>query len=362
MPVPASVLIPVGDPARELTRRGVLAMLLAAAGFVFFAYVTSHIAAVRDVTPWQDDPYDVVVSFTLFFVPLAAGLMLLRVPLCRRAQPLPASRLSGIQRAGTIVAISIGATLVADWSAVAVGAQRASWTGVTTLAVDALGLLTLVLVGAVVMHARAVMSFRHQGSPEAGPDWLDDAVALFVLTSARIHPRFGAAAAQGSALVIEGRHGVRRHPVATTLGASLLFGLALSLGEIIGGGGSSSAATAIRTFILYGLIGGAGMAAFLTVAGRYLHLLRAEQPRPASRWPIFGTSLTVAAASIPMTVAFRDQISASTTGVLHADNFEELLGLVILIAIVAAVTTLALSAAIRAAARLGVGGKQPRGR
>jgi hypothetical protein len=350
MPVPASGLIPVGDPARELTRRGVLAMLVAAIGFVVFASATSHIAAVRAVTPWQDDPYDAVVSFTLFFVPLAAGLMLLRVPLCRRGQRLPASRISGIQRAGTIVAISIGATLVVDWSAVVVGAQRASWTGATTAAVSGLGLLTLVLIGAVALHSYAVMSFRRQRWPEAGPDWLDDAVTLFVLTCTRIHPRFGAAA-RGSAFLIEGANGVRGHPVVTTVSASILFGLTLSLGEVIGEGGASTAPTAIRVFILFGVIGAAGMAAFLTVAGRYLHLLKVEQPRPAARWPTLGRALTVAAASIPVTVAFRDQISAAAAGALRTDTFEGLLGLVLLVAVVAALTTLALSVVIRAAAR-----------
>ena len=52
--------------------------------FTAFAVVTTQVKTVRAGSPWQDDPYDGVVSFTVFLVPALAFLIAVRVGLSRR--------------------------------------------------------------------------------------------------------------------------------------------------------------------------------------------------------------------------------------------------------------------------------------
>lgn len=82
--------IPAGHPARASARSALLAALAGGVMFTVFAYVTTQMRSVRSGSPWQDDPYDTVVTFTMFFVPFLVLLMTLRLPLCRRGEPLPA--------------------------------------------------------------------------------------------------------------------------------------------------------------------------------------------------------------------------------------------------------------------------------
>lgn len=53
-------------------------------GVVFFAFtwIAKELPVLYASEPWQDDPYDAMVSFAMWCVPLLAGLCGLRVPLC----------------------------------------------------------------------------------------------------------------------------------------------------------------------------------------------------------------------------------------------------------------------------------------
>lgn len=65
----------VGDPRRRLVGRAAFGTLLAAAVFLVFTG-TKQIKAVYFHAPWSDDPYDTVLSFTMFFVPLVRSYSL----------------------------------------------------------------------------------------------------------------------------------------------------------------------------------------------------------------------------------------------------------------------------------------------
>ncbi len=101
--------------------------------FVAFAFAAKEIRVLYVHSPWEDDPYDAVVSFTIFFVPLLIGLCIVRVPLCRRQQPLPISRVVGLLRGSRVVLGAVLLTLIADWIAVAVRANVAAWNSSTAL-------------------------------------------------------------------------------------------------------------------------------------------------------------------------------------------------------------------------------------
>lgn len=60
--------LPVDDPRRPRIRRAVFGTVWAAAIFCVFA-ATKEIKPIYNHAPWLNDPYDTVISFTMFFVP-----------------------------------------------------------------------------------------------------------------------------------------------------------------------------------------------------------------------------------------------------------------------------------------------------
>src|SRR6478672_11187400 len=107
MPAGTPVALPVGDPVRD--------------------------RAARAHSPWQDDPYDALVSFTQLLVPVMVAAGVARAQLCRRSEPLPAARLDGLVRAARLVVLLVGATVGVDVVAVALGTHRQAWTPVTAV-------------------------------------------------------------------------------------------------------------------------------------------------------------------------------------------------------------------------------------
>jgi len=90
--------------------------------------------------PWQDDPYDALVSSDFVALPLLVVIGVLPVQLCRRFEAQPARRLVGLLRVcGVAIDLSL-ATQLAEWVAVALGRHRGTWTWtlVTTRQVPAL--------------------------------------------------------------------------------------------------------------------------------------------------------------------------------------------------------------------------------
>ncbi|MFI5911708.1 hypothetical protein [Dactylosporangium sp. NPDC051541] len=87
-----------------------------AAVFEAMALVVTQDKAVRATSPWQDDPYNVVVSFALFAVPMLALALLVRRPAWRA--PGGADRVRQAARAAGALLAVIGATLATAWAAV----------------------------------------------------------------------------------------------------------------------------------------------------------------------------------------------------------------------------------------------------
>jgi hypothetical protein len=81
-----------GDLRRPAFGRAVIVALLAAQAFEVFAVATKEVPPIYRHVPRADDPYDTFVSLAIFFVPLALLAAAAGLPLCRRAEPLPAAR------------------------------------------------------------------------------------------------------------------------------------------------------------------------------------------------------------------------------------------------------------------------------
>ncbi len=324
--VPALV---IGDPLRAPVGRAVAATLVTAVVFVVFAWTSKEIRALYGHAPWQNDPYDAVVSFTLFFVPLGAALLVIRALLCRRDAPLPVTRVVGVLRASRVVLAAVLVTLAADWLSVLLRADEETWTATTEGLVVALAIVTLVAGPAAFLVHHAGLASRGWRSP-AGPDALADALALGLQWSARLGPVEGPARALVTAVGTHAAPLLRRHPLAAAALGSLAFGAAICVAAVREEGVAP----------VLGLVFGVafcGMFAFLAAAGSYLGLVRAEQPLVGAGRRLADAAV-LAAAAVPVALAFRGSLWWIVGSTEPTADLVELVDLLL----VAAVATFAL--------------------
>jgi hypothetical protein len=229
--------IAVGDPVRRRVRDALLLAGALACAFELFALVTTQVHAVRATSPWQDDPYDAVVSFTMFVVPAVVALALVRVPLCLARFPLPAARLTALVRTARAATVLVTITLVTDWSA------GPAPPGLTA----ALVVLSLLAVVALVSVCRLPVVGL------TGPDWGDDVAELLGMRRETLDP-------------------ARRHRLAVAFVPSLAFGVAITTSHAI-----FEAPVSLAVSAAYAAIGTGGMFALLVPVGAYLRVLSARR-------------------------------------------------------------------------------------
>jgi hypothetical protein len=296
----ASVLA-VGDQRRPSVGRAVLGSLLAAAVFEVFAFGVKQWTALSSHSPWSDDPYDAVTSFAIFFVPLVAGLCLLRLPLCRRDEPLPVERVQGLLRGARLILGTVAVTLLSDWIAVGLRVNSGSWSGETVALVAALVLVSVLTAWAVVEVLRGPgIQFPDSPGPATGPDGLADLITVATRLSARLGPLGplgGTVVRATDAWLVRP---IRSHPLLAAGAASVLFGALIAVGAAREDGLSP---------VLWPLlgVGSAGMFAFLAAGGSYLRLVIRERPI-GGRQRRLADALVIAAASVPIALAFRDSL------------------------------------------------------
>jgi hypothetical protein len=284
---PASVLIPVGVPWRLALRRPVFGTLLLAGCFFLCTAPVKETPVLFNHAPWLNDPFDTVISFMMFLVPLIAVLCVPRVLLCRRSQPLLAARIADVLRGCRVVLAGISVTLLAEWLSVAIRDNRAQWNQATGLQIGLLILLTTADAAMIwqMHHVRLPLPTGHGAAsrPGAGqdsqlrPDWLTD-FFLFADQHSRL---LGPASRPARRLLSWGQHRLaevfRRHPVWTALAACTAFGTGVGVTQGIREG-YYLPVTAVAVVLLT-----VGMFGLLTAAGSYLGLVRSNSPLSGQR-------------------------------------------------------------------------------
>lgn len=296
---PSSAMIPVGDPWRSALRRPVFGTLLIALAFLFYSAPVKEAPFLFDHAPWLNDPFDTVISFMMFFVPLIAALCVPRVMLCRRSEPLPASRVLDLIRGCRVVLAGISLTLFAEWVSVAIRDNRSQWNDATILQIGLLVAMSAVDLGLVVDLRRV----RLPGSTAEGDaslrfDWLADSFLLVKKNGRWLGPaRFPVLRIlswSDHALV----GAVRRHPLWTALSWCVAFGAGVGANQGVREG-DSVAITAFASVLL-----AIGMFGLLVVSGWYLGLIRSTSPwHGAGRRLIDATVITCIGVLVPF--AFR---------------------------------------------------------
>ncbi|BCJ33939.1 hypothetical protein Athai_14420 [Actinocatenispora thailandica] len=273
----------------------------------------------RAPSAWHHDPYDTVVSCTQFLVPALAVAMLVRI-VDRTGQRIPPA--GDLLRAGRVLVGLVGATVAVDWIAVALRTDRAPWNATGRALIVALAVLTVgtALVAGTVRHASRVAG-ADDGAAQA-PDWTDGVLASLADLLARFgRPGRAAAGAVGwlRRVAVGGRHGLRRHRLATAALVCGTFAAGLTLAEALGDGlgAQPAAAAATRTAVGTACL----LTAVLPLGGylRVLHLRPTRTPAPpatprppgrAGRRPALVCAGYAMLAGVPVAVGLRAGIGA----------------------------------------------------
>ena len=275
--------------------------MLVAGLFEAFALGVKEFRPLGDHAPWMDDPYDVVTSFAIFFIPIVGAFSAVRLVLCRRFEPLPISRVIDLLHGCVVLLVVALATAASDWIAVVVGADRGSWTSVTPALVGGLGLVTIVALlaaGAVVTETRRLPPLDR--TDLAAPDWLGDATLIGGRVSGRLGPL--EPIASGIVRVVDRQlwPWVRRCPITAAVVAAAAFAALFGVGSLREGYSPS-----LISFVL--VVAWCGMFVLLVASGSYLGLVRTSVGLRGVRRRLLDAAL-VGSASVPIALAFRDSL------------------------------------------------------
>jgi hypothetical protein len=137
--------------------------------FTTFAWLTTQNHAIRAGSPWQDDPYDAVVSFTEFLVPTLIVLIGARALLWRPHQPQPLFRVAQMLRAARVCSLLVAGTVATDGVAAALHADHQYRKANTPWLIASLALIAALTAASLATHHRAVRLLPdHHTQPGTG--------------------------------------------------------------------------------------------------------------------------------------------------------------------------------------------------
>src|SRR5262245_5665693 len=84
------------DPATRATRDAANAAAVAVVGYAVLWLVSTQVRAIREISPFAEDPWDAVASYAAIFLPFAAGATWIR-SLGHRERVLPLSTAARIR-------------------------------------------------------------------------------------------------------------------------------------------------------------------------------------------------------------------------------------------------------------------------
>lgn len=152
--------------------------LATAAAFEAMTVLETQDKAIRAVSPWQDDPYDAMVSLAQVTVPMLALAIGLRL-LAWRAPGAPERGQQMMRAVGAMMAL-VGLTAAFEWAAVAAGAHapaRTAWTGF---------LIGTLAVVSILTASVAVLLARYRSPEGSRGAWTHDWLGDVFLPAARV--------------------------------------------------------------------------------------------------------------------------------------------------------------------------------
>lgn len=259
------------DSATRATRDAANVAALAVVLFALLWFVTTQVVAVRDLSPFAEDPFDAVATYAAIFLPIVAGATWIR-SLRHRGAVLPRRTAGRIRWGSSVAALIVLAAALADFVAI-LGTGWPADAGAIALGVTgAVLLVALAASVAIALLARARGTAAGPDADPGEPDVVDDGLALAIDLAGLVHldrpVRRVADLVEGfldtSAL------SPRRHPIAFGVLAAAACGLAFTVWHLVREGPPPS----IVAPVAFTILGTAGVLAAYLGTLRPLRLLR----------------------------------------------------------------------------------------
>ncbi len=291
----APTSVPTGHPSVRAARVAVGVCVVTTGAFTLFALVTTQLKGVRAASPWQDDPYDALVSFTELLVPLLTALLVVRAVLLFAGTTQPTFRLRQLARASLVSMMLVAATALVDAIASLRHADHPLWTPGTPWLIASLAPLAALAVAGIATAVRAARQVPAGGRTESG-DWLADLGHLVDLVSGRHvdRPRLDHAISL-----------VRRHLVVIALLTAAFAGIAISVEQ-----GVIEGWTSPLLFATSAVVGAGGLFAAAIVCNRALGVVAAVPPasRPSAPRQTLLAATAATGVALPVAAGFRDSL------------------------------------------------------
>ena len=291
----------VGDPVRRRAGFAFISSLVVVTAYGAVTILTKEIHALELHQPWQDDPYDVPVSFDFAVLPLLVIIGALRALLCRRYESLPARRLVDLVRAAWVAVWLSGVTALAEWIAVALGLHRAEWTRATAWQVAALAVLSVAIIACDVLLHRARRELARCTRAGAQPDWLADVIVLCQREGRRLGPLQVPVESAVRWLDRQVIARVRARPVAAAAALAIVLALPFVAAKVVLEGYPGP--LVVFVFALTAAV----LFAFVVIAGSYLRVVAPRKPRPS----VLLRAVVAACLGGPAVFAFHDSLLAA---------------------------------------------------
>jgi hypothetical protein len=164
------------DPATRATRLAANAALFAVVAWAALYLVTAQIRDLRAASPFADDPWDIVVSYSAIFLPIVVGATFVR-SLRHRGPHLEAATAGRIRTGVGIGLLTIGLNVASDALALVVVPAPVS-DGRLTLIIGLVVAAGLATAAAIAFQVRAVRIASPVTRDDTEPDVLDDLLGL----------------------------------------------------------------------------------------------------------------------------------------------------------------------------------------
>ncbi len=233
-------------------------------------FLSSEIGEVRAISPWSEDPADLVVSLTFLLLGVVGPVTFVRVQQDVGRQAMRARTADDVIR-GLFVAV--GAVALADAIMLIASVQVASsgaggsWGRVLAFLLGLSVATIAVAAFATIRAARATGAWRESARDE-DRDALDD----FQAWTAHVRPLLPVHRSVTAWLA--GPFSPRRHRWRFAIGVALAFGLSYSAWHLLVEGPAPSVSAAVTILLVFAAFGAAAVMAGWIAFGRYLRLIR----------------------------------------------------------------------------------------
>ena len=289
---------PRRDARYRRVARALIGSIILSAAFCLYIFLAKEVRSLYVTEPWQDDPYDALISFEFVALPVLTILAAWRFLLSAASTTAPVRRIIDLTRTCSVLTGIIVLTIASEWLSVLLHTHPAGWTTTTLGVICVLGLLTAATLVVVVFLAFARASLRHVPAPQQ-PDWLGDGVHFLRVTAAAAGPARRPIRAATDWIDHVAAEWIRRYPLTFLAAVAALLALLSDAFQIV----SESYDPLFGIYFL--TVSATGYYAFFAIASRYLNLIAMP---PLTQHPARLIALTTAA-SIPLTEAFRQYLS-----------------------------------------------------